>query len=105
MAKRKADELEDFTSKHGDTLGMQYSKGDVEEGSALLKDVLVKWKDQVEGSSMSKEEMIAKMKELVAAGREPVGQPVLPIGQGFVRRLSDAGCFFAGVLEGTTGAG
>src|SRR4029077_19218094 len=51
MAKRKADELEDFTSsKHGDDaaaaaaasgsggLGVEYSKQDVEEGSALLKD-------------------------------------------------------------------
>jgi len=75
MAKRKADELEDFTSKHGDTLGMQYSKDDVEEGSSLLKDILVRWKEEVKDGSMSKEEMIAKMKELVAADEKLLANP------------------------------
>ena len=66
MAKRKADELEDFTNKHEETgLEAQYTKQDAEEGSALLKEILVKWKDQVKGGEMSKEEMVAKMRELV----------------------------------------
>ncbi|KAI0828804.1 DNA mismatch repair protein msh-2 [Hypoxylon sp. FL0890] len=67
MAKRKADELEDFTSKHENNgLGaQQYSKEDVEEGSARLKEVLVKWKDEVKGGTMSKEEMVGRLRELV----------------------------------------
>lgn len=76
MAKRKADELEDFTSKHDESgLGTQYSKQDVEEGSALLKDLLVKWKDQVKGGEMSKEDMVAKMKELVQADEQLLANP------------------------------
>jgi DNA mismatch repair protein MSH2 len=74
MAKRKADELEDFTSKHED-LGLKYSKDDVEEGSAMLKDVLVKWKDEVKSGEMTKEEMIAKMKELVMADEKLLANP------------------------------
>jgi len=74
MAKRKADELEDFTTKH-ETLGTQYSKEDVEEGSALLKSVLVQWKDQVKDGEMTKEEMIAKMKELVMTDEKLLANP------------------------------
>ncbi len=64
MAKRKADELEDFTSKHEN---VRHSKEDVEEGSALLKDVLVRWKREVEdgGAEMSGEEKVEMMRELV----------------------------------------
>jgi DNA mismatch repair protein MSH2 len=76
MAKRKADELEDFTSKHeGEGLGMQYSKEDVEEGSALLKEVLIKWKDKVKGRDMTKEEMVAKLKELVGSDASLLANP------------------------------
>lgn len=79
MAKRKADELEDFTSKHdeenGGGLGVQYSKQDVEEGSALLKDVLVKWKDEVKSGKMSKEEMVTRLKELVQKDERLLGNP------------------------------
>ncbi|KAJ2974613.1 hypothetical protein NUW58_g8604 [Xylaria curta] len=74
MAKRKADELEDFTSKHEDGL-LQYSKQDVEEGSARLKQVLVKWKDDVKAGEMSKEEMIARMRELVMADEKLLANP------------------------------
>ncbi|ETS75287.1 DNA mismatch repair protein msh-2 [Pestalotiopsis fici W106-1] len=76
MAKRKADELEDFTGKHEQNgLGVGYSKEDVEEGSALLKEVLVKWKDQVQGGSMSKEEMVAKMRDLVKNDQRLLANP------------------------------
>ncbi|KAK7745884.1 MSH2 protein [Cytospora paraplurivora] len=67
MAKRKADELEDFTTKHEEGAVGKYSRQDVEEGSALLKDVLVRWKAQVEGGEMSREEMVSKLRELVKA--------------------------------------
>jgi DNA mismatch repair protein MSH2 len=76
MAKRKADELEDFTGKHElNGLGVGYSKEDVEEGSARLKEVLVKWKDEVQGGSMSKEEMVAKMRELVKSDERLLANP------------------------------
>ena len=91
MAKRKADELEDFTSKQqqqqqtgggggGDSpavaaAGGEYSKQDVEEGSALLKDVLVRWKDEVRGKQMSKEEMVARLRELVAKDDKLLANP------------------------------
>lgn len=67
MARRKADELEDFTSKdhEADKSAPAYAPQDVEEGSALLKEVLVKWKDEVKDGSMTREQMIDKMKELV----------------------------------------
>ncbi|KAI0399457.1 DNA mismatch repair protein msh-2 [Xylaria palmicola] len=75
MAKRKADELEDFTSKHEDGQPQQYSKQDVEEGSARLKDVLVRWKDEVRGGQMSREEMIGRMRELVMADEALLANP------------------------------
>ncbi|KXJ89501.1 putative DNA mismatch repair protein msh-2 [Microdochium bolleyi] len=76
MAKRKADELEDFTAKHEDGLGLQrYSKEDVEEGSARLKQVLLQWKEEVQGGQMSKEEMVSKMRELVKADATLLANP------------------------------
>ncbi|KAF2147537.1 uncharacterized protein K452DRAFT_262098 [Aplosporella prunicola CBS 121167] len=65
MAKRKADELEDFSGKH--ELGMEEaSKEQVEEGSLLLKEVLVRWKEEVARDGLeSKEAQVARMRELV----------------------------------------
>jgi DNA mismatch repair protein MSH2 len=74
MAKRKADELEDFTSKH-EGQAIKYEKEDVEEGSALLKDVLVRWKEACEGKDLSKEEMVAKMRELVKGDEKLLANP------------------------------
>ncbi|PSS09037.1 hypothetical protein M430DRAFT_146566 [Amorphotheca resinae ATCC 22711] len=64
MAKRKADELEDFTGKHEGTR-IEHKKEDVEEGSMLLKEVLVKWKQECEGKGLSRDEMVASMRQLV----------------------------------------
>ncbi|KAG4437000.1 MutS-like protein [Cadophora sp. M221] len=74
MAKRKADELEDFTSKH-EGQAIKYGKEDVEEGSALLKDVLLKWKEECEGKDLSKEEMTNKMLELVKGDEKLLANP------------------------------
>ncbi|KAM3466864.1 hypothetical protein NHJ6243_000605 [Beauveria neobassiana] len=74
MAKRKADELEDFTSKHED-LGLQYSKEDVEEGSAMLKQLLVRWREQVQGKELSKEEQVARLKALVGEDDKLLANP------------------------------
>ena len=83
MAKRKADELEDFTTKHDANgaggLGVEYTKGDVEEGSALLKDVLVRWKDEIKAAggseAMSRDEMVRRMKELVQGDEKLLANP------------------------------
>jgi DNA mismatch repair protein MSH2 len=74
MAKRKADELEDFTSKH-EGQAIKYEKEDVEEGSALLKDVLVRWKQECEGKGLSQEEMVGKMRELVKGDEKLLANP------------------------------
>ncbi|KAG5944507.1 MutS-like protein [Claviceps pazoutovae] len=75
MARRKADELEDFTTKHEDN-ALSYSKEDVEEGSFMLKKLLKQWKEQVgaEGE-MSSDDKIAKLKELVAADAKLLANP------------------------------
>ncbi|KZF21904.1 DNA mismatch repair protein [Xylona heveae TC161] len=82
MAKRKADELEDFTVKHDQETAhamAQHSKEDVEQGSAMLKDVLMQWKQEVEAaggeSELSKEEKIQKMKDLVMRNEELLKNP------------------------------
>jgi DNA mismatch repair protein MSH2 len=69
MARRKAEELEDFSPANGDEGGKaeQYSKEEVEEGSVLLKEMLKKWKEDVQGGNMTKEEKIKRMRELVKA--------------------------------------
>ncbi|KUJ10688.1 DNA mismatch repair protein msh-2 [Mollisia scopiformis] len=74
MAKRKADELEDFTSKH-EGEAISYKKEDVEEGSALLKEVLLKWKEECEGKDLSKDEMVSKMRELVKGDEKLLANP------------------------------
>ena len=74
MAKRKADELEDFSTKH-EQGAVKHSKQDVEEGSALLKEMLVQWKEQTEGKGMSREEMVGKMKELVMGNEKLLANP------------------------------
>ncbi|MCJ1259979.1 MutS-like protein [Lignoscripta atroalba] len=74
MAKRKADELEDFSTKHDET-AIKHSKQDVEEGSALLKEMLVQWKKETDGKGMSKEDMVGKMKELVLGNQKLLDNP------------------------------
>ena len=74
MAKRKADELEDFSSKH-EELAVNCTGEDVEQGSEMLKAVLVKWKDEVKGGGMSQEEMVSKMRELVMADEKLLENP------------------------------
>ncbi|RAL10893.1 uncharacterized protein BO97DRAFT_435759 [Aspergillus homomorphus CBS 101889] len=72
MARQKADELEDFTSAgaQGDESAMlidKYSQEEVEEGSALLKEMLLKWKAAVEapGQNLTVEEKRQIMRDLV----------------------------------------
>lgn len=82
MAKRKADELEDFTAKH-DYEASKVSKEDIAIGSAVLKKLLVEWKTIVrgrerEGEAMTKDEMRDALKELVAGKyKEEMEKPFL----------------------------
>jgi DNA mismatch repair protein MSH2 len=64
MAKRKADELEDFSGKHEESF-VQASREEVEEGSKLLKEMLVKWKEEVESQGLTKKQQVERMRELV----------------------------------------
>ncbi|KAF3121027.1 MutS-like protein, partial [Orbilia oligospora] len=68
MAKRKADELEDFKGKHDrDAMSDRFSKEEVAEGSRLLKELLIEWKRKVEsdGEKMEAAEMTKVMRGLV----------------------------------------
>jgi DNA mismatch repair protein MSH2 len=75
MARRKAEELEDFSPANGSEGGKaeQHSKEEVEEGSVLLKEMLKKWKEDVQGGNMTKEEKIKRMRELVKADDRLMG--------------------------------
>ena len=76
MAKRKADELEDFTGKHDHSAVVPHAKEDVEQGSALLKDVLLQWKSEVEDrTDMSVQDKANRMKELVGANEQLANNP------------------------------
>ncbi|KAK4955352.1 MSH2 protein [Elasticomyces elasticus] len=75
MAKRKADELEDFSGKHEDVQGVQASKDEVEEGSRLLKEVLMEWKKQVEAEQLGKEDQVQRMKDLVGGNEALLANP------------------------------
>ncbi|KAG4026293.1 hypothetical protein MFRU_042g00220 [Monilinia fructicola] len=88
MARRKAEELEDFGSSgkggervdNGDPLStagsQEYGKEDVEEGSRLLKEVLKKWKAEVDGrGEMGKDEKISLLRELVGGDKRLLGNP------------------------------
>ena len=74
MAKRKADELEDFSTKH-DASAIKHSREDVEEGSALLKEMLVQWKKETDGLGLSTEEQVGKMRELVKGNQRLLENP------------------------------
>lgn len=69
MAKRKADELEDFSGKHEQ--GFQAaSRDEVEEGSRLLKAMLLQWKEEVESKGLTKKQQVELMKELVKGNQQ-----------------------------------
>ncbi|KAK1815503.1 MSH2 protein [Friedmanniomyces endolithicus] len=75
MAKRKADELEDFSGKHEDVQHVRASKEEVEEGSQMLKEALMKWKEQVEAEQLGQEEQVQRMRDLVAGNEALLANP------------------------------
>jgi DNA mismatch repair protein MSH2 len=74
MAKRKADELEDFTGKHEEE-AIKCKKEDVEDGSALLKELLAKWKNDCEVEGLTGDDMVKKMRDLVQADQKLLRNP------------------------------
>ncbi|KAL4945182.1 hypothetical protein BDV06DRAFT_209676 [Aspergillus oleicola] len=64
MARQKAEELEDFTSADSAAID-KHSQEEVEEGSALLKAMLLKWKSAIEEKEMTVEEKRQVMRDLV----------------------------------------
>ena len=77
MAKRKADELEDFSGKHEnpEAAGAGATKEEVEKGSALLKALLLQWKEETEGKGLSKDEQVQRMRNLVKGNDELRANP------------------------------
>ena len=75
MARQKAEELEDFSSSEQQQQGKKtdldgYSQEEVEEGSALLKSMLQKWKQEIEApgkQNLSAAEKRQIMRDLVNA--------------------------------------
>ncbi|CAK4031760.1 DNA mismatch repair msh-2 [Lecanosticta acicola] len=74
MARRKADELEDFSGKN-EAARVQGTQEEVEEGSRMLKEILQRWKEEVENESLGKEEQVQRMKELVQGNEELLANP------------------------------
>lgn len=75
MARRKAEELEDFTTTTEEDKKEAYSKQDADEASQLLKTMLKSWKDQIEGKNMSKDEKLQLMREMVKRDERLMGNP------------------------------
>jgi DNA mismatch repair protein MSH2 len=75
MARQKAEELEDFSTaeNNGDKAQEpvpsldKYSQEEVEEGSSLLKEMLLKWKTEIEGKDLTAEQKRQAMRDLVNA--------------------------------------
>ena len=63
MAKRKADELEDFSGKL-DKDSVQCSKEQISEGSQLLKTMLLEWKAAVADRDLGPDEMKEELRKL-----------------------------------------
>lgn len=72
MAKRKADELEDFSGKDVMQETSMAPQADVEEGSKLLKEILREWRDSVKerGVEDDKDEMIGTFKGLIEKNKQ-----------------------------------
>jgi DNA mismatch repair ATPase MutS len=71
MAKRKADELEDFSGKDGSEETSTSPLEDVERGAKLLKRILLEWKNQVsaKGVEGNETEMIGTFKHLIGENK------------------------------------
>lgn len=66
MARRKAEELEDFShASGGQEKKEEFSKEEMEEGSRLLKELKAEWQRQVQGTDMTSKEKLFLMRSMV----------------------------------------
>lgn len=87
MAKRKAEELEDFEGSKAEADEMQIDGVDgeamkakptsqeIQEGSRMLKEILKAWKGRIDGKEMHKEDQIRCMKELIQEREDLLRNP------------------------------
>ena len=71
MARRKADELEDFSGKDAAEISST-DRADIEQGSKLLKSILLEWRDIVKqkGIDGDEKEMIGTFKGLLDQNKQ-----------------------------------
>ena len=72
MARRKADELEDFSGKDSTEEISSTDRADIEQGSKLLKSILLEWRDIVKqkGIDGDEKEMIGTFKGLLDQNKQ-----------------------------------
>ena len=72
MARRKADELEDFSGKDSSEEISSTNREDIEQGSKLLKSILLQWRDLVKerGIDGDEKEMIGTFKGLLDQNKQ-----------------------------------
>jgi len=72
MAKRKADELEDFSGKDVMEDIASAPQADVQQGSNLLKEILREWRDSVKERRVedNKDEMVGMFKGLLEKNKQ-----------------------------------
>jgi DNA mismatch repair protein MSH2 len=72
MARRKADELEDFSGKENSDEMATLPHEDVKQGSKLLKNILLEWKSQImeKGVEGDEKEMIRTFKGLLEQNKQ-----------------------------------
>ena len=72
MARRKADELEDFSGKDAVEEISSTDRADIEQGSKLLKNILIEWRDLVKqkGIDGNEKEMIEAFKGLLDQNKQ-----------------------------------
>ena len=74
MARRKAEELEDFSHSNGAAEKREeFSKDEVEEGSRLLKELKAEWQRQVKDTDMTSKEKLALMRSMVKSDDKLMG--------------------------------
>jgi DNA mismatch repair protein MSH2 len=74
MARRKAEELEDFShTSDSKEKREEFSREEIEEGSRLLKQLKVEWERQTRGSDMTSTEKLKLMRSMVKNDEQLMG--------------------------------
>ncbi|KAF2862987.1 DNA mismatch repair protein [Piedraia hortae CBS 480.64] len=73
MAKWRAGELENFASSTSAGAEVAADEKEVEEGCRLLKEILVKWKEDNAGAAVDEKLQVEKLRELIKGNEELMG--------------------------------